>query len=165
MTEQSLADPILVSLAGALRVAEACDPSAIRAVDRAVDHLSTGLPFEFDGCELRITSFSRRVAGVVQVTDGVSCTCPSGRRPWCWHRAAFRLLIAEMALRNPQLLRYKIAEQTSVLDLATDDEVAYDEYGDFLADPIPARPAIHEIAPVAGSRLAAAQAAADALFS
>ena len=139
-----------------MRVQFADDPAAVRAVDRALDHLATDLPYDFDGVELRITSFSRRDSGAIQVTDGLDCTCESRKRPWCWHRISARLLMAQMALAQPGLLRARIIEQVSPLDLEPNDDAGYDSYGDFL-QPLPPR----EIVPVAGSRFAQAQARAD----
>lgn len=153
-------DPVLVTLASAFRLTVIDDACACRAIDRAVDHLSSGLAYEFDGVELRIQSYSRRDQGCIQVTDGIGCTCESARRPWCWHRAAARLLLAVMAFREPNVLRAKIIEQVAPADiLEANEDGAFDEYGDFLDQPF------HEITPAAGSRWAAAQDAADSLFN
>jgi hypothetical protein len=152
-------DATLVTLASALRLAYADDAAAVRAVDRAVDHLASGLPFEFDGTELRITSYSRRAEGAIQISDGHACTCESSLRLWCWHRIAYRLLLAEMALRNPTWLRAQIAEQVSP---AGSD--GYDDAGNFLDQPFRPTPA-RELTPVAGSRFAQAQDAADRYFA
>lgn len=151
---QSTINPVLATIASAMRVEFAADAAAIRAVDRAVDHLASGLAYEFDGVELRITSYSRRDAGMVQVSDAIGCTCESNRRPWCWHRIACRLLMAHMVITQPGLLRARILEQVSPLDLETDG--GYDEYGDFLQElPVASRPK-HTFAELS--------AAADSLF-
>lgn len=164
MVAQSI-DPTLTTLAGAMRIQFAQEPAAVRCIDRAVDHLASGLAHEFDGVELRITSWSRRGMGMIQVTDGIGCTCESNRRPWCWHRAAFRLMLAAMALSQPALLRARIIEQVSPLDIEPEAEGAYDSYGDFLQDLPPLVAPSRELTPTAGSRFARAQDAADALWA
>lgn len=160
-TQSTPIDPVLTTLAGAMRIQFAAEPAAVRCIDRAVDHLASGLAYDFDGVELRITSWSRRGMGMIQVTDGTGCTCESHRRPWCWHRAAFRLMLAAMALSQPALLRARIVEQVSPVDVELAEEGGYDEYGDFLQE-LP--PLVTPITPRAGSDWARAQDAADALF-
>ncbi len=130
---QQTADATLVTLASAMRLQLADDAAGQRAVDRAVDHLSAGVPFEFDGVELRITSWSRRQAGVVQVTDGLDCTCESSRRAWCWHRSAYRLLLARVCMADPAYLRAKILEQCAPQDTMPRESIFdYDEARDVL---------------------------------
>lgn len=118
MVAQSTSNATLTTIAAALRIqlASEGDQAGQRAVDRAVEHLSSGLPYDFDGSELRVTSASRRQLGMIQVSDGNACTCESAKRTWCWHRAAYRLLLAEWALREPAYLRAKILEQCAGAD-------------------------------------------------
>ena len=104
---------VLITLANAMLIKFGRDGPAARAVDRAVEYLSAGLPYEFDGVEFRVTSVSYYEAGRIHVTDGVSCTCAARRCDWCWHRAAHRLLLAEMSLGEPTSLRARILEQVS----------------------------------------------------
>src|SRR5919199_550993 len=101
-------DAPLVVLAAAMRLQFTDDPAAQRAIDGAVAYLRADLPREFDGVELRVTSYSRAGEGAVQSTDGESCTCARAHRSWCWHRALFRLLLARMSIREPVWLRVKI---------------------------------------------------------
>lgn len=110
-------DPVLITLASAMRLQFAQEPAAVRAIDRAVEHLAAGVAYDFDGVELRIVSRSRGDA-VWHVTDGAGyCSCEAGKyRPWCLHRAAFRLLMAKAALTEPHLLRARIVEQTEPAD-------------------------------------------------
>ena len=122
---QPAVDAALITLAAAMRLQLAHDPAGQRAVDRAIEHLQGGITYDFDGVELRVTSWSRRAAGAVQVTDGLGCTCESARRPWCWHRACFHLLLAELALRDPATLRWKILEQCRPVDLPADSIFDY----------------------------------------
>lgn len=104
-------DPSMAVLAGSMKLQFSDDPAAQRAVDRAMEQLQVGAVYEFDGVELRILSFSRRKDGIWHVSDGEFCTCEAGKRPWCKHRALYRLLLAQMSLREPGLLRVKILEQ------------------------------------------------------
>ncbi len=102
---------VLIGLAFAARVAAADDAARLRAIDAAVAHIQADLPYEFDGAELRVTSYSRSAAGVQHVTDGVDCTCEARRHPWCRHRAMYRLFLAAVALLDPTLLKAKLLEQ------------------------------------------------------
>jgi hypothetical protein len=120
MVEQQSCDGVLITLASALRLQFGSDGPAARAVDHAVEHLSAGLPFVFDGVALHVMSASQHEAGVMQTTDGVRCTCAARIYPWCWHRAAYRLLLAQMSLREPAALRARICAQTQPADLAAD---------------------------------------------
>ena len=88
------------------------------------------------------------------MTNGEACTCESYRRPWCWHRIAYRLLMADLALRSPGYLRAKIVEQVSQANIQDD----YDDMGDFLAQ------SARVIRP-GDSRFARSQQAADMLFA
>ena len=97
-------------IAAALRLMLLDDSKGQYAVDRALELLQSGTHYEFDGSELRIESFSRGQE-VQHVTDGQHCTCEGGVRPWCRHRALFRLLLAFAALRDPVALVDKICEQ------------------------------------------------------
>jgi hypothetical protein len=94
-------NPILPVLATALKLELTADAAGQRAVDRALEHLAAGAVYDFDGTELRVTSYSRRHTGMIHVTDGLGCTCESAHRPWCRHRALFRLLLAALALQSP----------------------------------------------------------------
>ena len=134
MVEQQPIDAVLITLASALRLQFGSDGPAARAVDHAVEHLSAGLPFVFDGMALRVTSASQHDAGVLQTTDGVRCTCAARIYPWCWHRAAYRLLLAQMSLREPAALRASIRAQTRPADLAIERR------GDVDAPALAARP-------------------------
>lgn len=71
IAEQAHVDPQLMFLASAMKCQLRNDDAGQRAVDRAVEHLASGLAYEFDGVELRITSASRRGSGQIQVTDGL----------------------------------------------------------------------------------------------
>ncbi len=73
-------DAPLVVLAAAMRLQFADDPAAQRAIDGAIAYLRTDLPHEFDGVELRVTSYSRAGEGAIQSTDGESCTCARAPR-------------------------------------------------------------------------------------
>lgn len=155
MLPQYPIDATLATLAAAMRLQFAAEPAAVRAADRALEILQSNLPYEFDGVELRVLSHSRSKEGLWQVTDGIGCTCEGHRRPWCRHRALFRLLLAQWSMTQPGYLRAKIIEQTSPEDVGDD----WDTQGDFLAQPARA------VAPAVGSRWARSQDAADALFA
>ena len=105
-----LIEPAVGYIAAALRLSLMEDPKGQYAVDRALELLQAGASYEFDGSEMRVSSFSRG-HDVVHVTNGHGCTCEGGVRPWCRHRALFRLLLAYAALRDPVALIDKICEQ------------------------------------------------------
>ncbi len=110
-------DAPLVVLAAAMRLQFADDPTAQRAIDGAVAYLRADLPQEFDGVELRVTRPSTVGEGAILSTDGESCTCARARRAWCWHRAAFRLLLARMSMCTPAGLRMTILLENDCVDL------------------------------------------------
>lgn len=151
----SIIDPTLTILAAAMRVQFAQEPAAVRAVDRALEILDRGLPYDFNGVALRVLSYSRSNTGLMQTTDGELCSCESRRRQFCRHRALFRLLLSQWSMTQPGFLRAKLIEQ---LAPALEDD-GYDDQGDFLAQPS------REIVPLPASTWALAQDAADALFA
>lgn len=163
-------DPVLLTLATAMRIQFADDAAACRAIDRALEIVKLDLPYEFDGVELRVVSSSRRKEGIWQVTDGCVCTCEGNRFAWCRHRAFFRLLLARMVITDPTVLRVKILAQLAPLDeppgdfLDSIDSIPFDEYGD-IAPPAPFRPRAITHEPAASSDWARAQAACDELFA
>ena len=108
--QQHLSDLSMGYIAAALRLMLWQDEKGQRAVDRAREIVQAGLPMEFDGTELRVASFSRG-KDAQHVTNGEVCTCEAGVKPWCRHRAVFRLLLAYAALRDPVVLISKIWEQ------------------------------------------------------
>jgi hypothetical protein len=143
----TMIDSTLFTLASAMRIQFTHEPAAVRAVDRAVEILQASLAYEFDGTELRVLSFSRSTSGIWHVTDGSYCSCESGRRPWCRHRALFRLLLAQMAMVEPLHLKAKIIEQCVPVNAPGDfldsiDDGAFDEYGDIA----PAQPVRRQFA-------------------
>lgn len=166
-TEQQPIDPVIVALACAMRLQFQEQPAAGRAVDRALEILSAGLPYEFDGVELRVLSYSRANEGIWHVSDGTGCTCEGSRFPWCRHRALFRLLMAQMAIIEPIYLRMRVAEHLGPIeDYPGDFLDSHDEYGDVapaLTEPFRPRIVTHEPAP--GSDYARSQAAVDELFA
>jgi hypothetical protein len=111
-------NPIISALATAFTVSHADDPAALRACQRALEHLASAPVMEFDGVELRVTSKSRG-AGHIQIATTESCTCEGAKHPWCLHRIEAILLTAEWALTQPTTLRAKIVEQSEPVVIAT----------------------------------------------
>lgn len=151
-------DPLLMSIATGMKVRFQHDAAMCRAVDRALEILGADLPMEFDGTELRVLSYSRSQDDIWHVTDGVTCMCEGKRFEYCRHRMLFRLKLAEMALSDPMMLRFKIIEQHMPIEempgdyLDSLDDRSFDEYGD-LAPAAPATPfrlgpsKVHAVAP------------------
>ena len=109
---------IISALATAFTVSHANDPAALRACQRALEHLSSAPVMEFDGVELRITSKSRG-HGCMQIATTDSCSCEGSKHPWCVHRVVAVLLTAEWALTQPTTLHAKIVEQSEPVIIAT----------------------------------------------
>ena len=115
-TDGPMLDPVMAVLGSAMRFQFADDPAAQRAICQALDHYHGGTVYGFDGCEVRVVSYRRSHDGVWHVSDGVACTCEHGRRPWCDHRALFRLLMARATMVDPGILRAALLEQNDSAD-------------------------------------------------
>ena len=115
-TDGPMLDPVMAVLGSAMRFQFADDPAAQRAICQALDHYHDGTVYDFDGCEVRVVSYRRSHDGMWHVSDGVACTCENGRRPWCDHRALFRLLMARATMVDPGLVRATLLEQNDSAD-------------------------------------------------
>ncbi len=115
-TDGPMLDPVMAVLGSAMRFQFADDPAAQRAICQALDHYHDGTVYDFDGCEVRVVSYRRFHDGMWHVSDGVACTCEHGRRPWCDHRALFRLLMARATMVDPSLVRATLLEQNDSAD-------------------------------------------------
>jgi len=157
VTNQTLAQhtkpEVLLAASMLVRLAHPDNASLHRALDKASIRLSTH-PWRLFDRHLEITSESH--PNQIQTTDGEYCTCKTTRGV-CWHQAAWHVLAAVAGAGGI------ISPALPLPDMAAVDE-AYNDWepeGDFLdISPLPVR----EVVPAAGSRLAAAQAAADMLF-
>jgi hypothetical protein len=92
-------DPALQAVADALKQTHAADPAHglpfIRALDRALAHLSSGIEYEpYNATHYRVQSFSRRWLWHYLTLDH----CPCETDSWCWHRGLLHLLTAHAAL-------------------------------------------------------------------
>lgn len=112
----------LALLASAFVAIHATDDPARRGADNALRHLGASPVRQFDAAELRVLSEDRAHAadGREHVADYLGCSCPSGGRPWCKHRIAYRLLLAELALRDPAALVRQLLEQVAPADVGAD---------------------------------------------
>lgn len=112
-------------LASAFKAVHADDTAAQRAADNALTHLRSAPILAFDATELRVLSQQPKKAadGMHYIADAEACTCDGARHPWCKHRAEYRLLLAELALRNPAELLRLVREQSAPAD-ADDAEIA-----------------------------------------
>ncbi len=115
-TDGTMLDPVMAALASAMRFQFADDPAAQHAIDQALAQLHDGTVYAFDGCEVRVVSYRQSHDGMWHVSDGVACTCEHGRRPWCGHRALFRLLMARATMVDPGILRATLLEQNDTAD-------------------------------------------------
>lgn len=126
MTYVATITPTLALLSSAIQTVDQ-DAGLRRALDKALTQLTTGVSLDFDGTELRVRSASRAELGIIHVTDGRSCTCEGGKHPFCWHRALFRLLLAEAAIERPWALMLAIASQAPA-NVPVDVADAFDSY-------------------------------------
>lgn len=139
---------LLIAASMLVRLAHRDNASLHRALDKAQERLFTHPWRLYDG-HLEITSASH--PNEIQHCDDSYCTCKTTRGV-CWHVAAWHILSAIAGAGGLVSPALPLPDMVAV-----DDE----EYGHFL-DFVPQR--AQEIAPVAGSRYAAAQAAADVYF-
>jgi len=93
----------------------------------------------------------------------VHCTCEGGRHPWCKHRAQYRLLLAELALRDPAELIRQIIAQT----LPADADLVAMEDAEAVArvEALLRRPEVVPFDPADDAAYAAALADIDALYA
>lgn len=166
MTNQTLAQhtkpEVLLAASMLVRLAHPDNASLHRALDKASIRLTTH-PWRLFDRHLEITSESH--PNQIQTTDGEYCTCKCTKGV-CWHVAAWHLLAAVAGAGGI------IAPALPLPDMQALEEEEL--YGSFLDCEIEVQPhgevvkiqpgTCREFAPAAGSRFAAAQAAADLLF-
>ncbi|MBX0329120.1 hypothetical protein K2Z83_15690 [Oscillochloris sp. ZM17-4] len=99
-----------IALALVLKELHHGDDAASRAVDRLLKDPLVPPLISFDGVEAIFQSGSE--PEVQNVTTAEGCSCRGGRHPWCVHRVRFRILMAEMALRDPLGLLSAFVEHT-----------------------------------------------------
>jgi len=93
-------DPILTqTIRISLDIAHS-SPQFSTALDKAVRNLPTAAA-HFDPATHTLTIGSVSEPGVLRTTDGADCDCPGGRHAHCWHRAAWSLIVALEAIRDP----------------------------------------------------------------
>lgn len=141
---------LLLAASVLVRLAHPANCSLHRALDKAQARLSTQPWRLYDG-HLEIVSASH--PNQIQSADADYCSCKT-TRGICWHRAAWHLLAAIAGAGGI------VSPALPLPDMgAVDDAPDWDDYGHFL-DVQP----IRELVPVAGSRMAQAQANADLYF-
>lgn len=142
---------LLIAASMLVRLAHPTNASLHRALDKAQERLSS-YPWRLYDGHLEITSASH--PNEVHHCDDTYCTCKT-TRGICWHIASWHILSAIAGAGG------LVSPALPLPDMEAMDD-SYEPYGNFLDYvPQPAR----SITPVAGSRLAQAQSAADAYFS
>ena len=98
-TPRETLTPTQIAIALLLKELHRGDDACGRAVDTLLGKPDLPPLRAFTGVEARFQSDSEPELENVVTVNG--CSCRGGRHPWCVHRARFRVLLAEAALRDP----------------------------------------------------------------